>query len=67
MRAGTVKWFHRSGGYGFICPKDGKEDVFVFYPSIDTKGPQTLISGQAVLFDSFESADGHKATRVIFA
>ena len=67
MRAGTVKWFHRSSGYGFIRPKDGKDDVFVFYPTIETDGPQTLSSGQSVLFESSESIDGHKATRVIFA
>ena len=67
MRAGTVKWFHRSSGYGFIRPKDGKEDVFVFYPSIETDGPQILNSGQAVLFESSESMKGHHATRVIFA
>ena len=67
MRAGTVKWFHQSSGYGFISPKDGREDVFVFYPSIETEGPKTLNSGQSVLFESSESTKGQKATRVVFA
>ena len=67
MREGTVKWFHPSSGYGFIRPKDGKEDVFVFYPSIDTKGPKTLSSGQSVKFESSEGIKGHTATRVVFS
>ena len=65
MRVGTVKWFHRSQGYGFISPSDGKDDVFVFYPSIETDGVQTLTHGQSVSFESAESADGMRATRVV--
>lgn len=67
MRAGTVKWFHRGSGYGFIRPNDGKADVFVFYPSIETDGPKVLNSGQDVMFESTENIKGHHATRVIFA
>jgi len=67
MRAGTVKWFHRNSGYGFIRPEDGSEDVFVFYPCIETDGPQVLNSGQAVFFESSESHNGKAATRVLFA
>ncbi len=65
MRTGTVKWFHRSQGYGFISPNDGKDDVFVFYPSIETEGDQVLNHGQSVTFECAESAQGRHATRVI--
>jgi len=65
MRAGIVKWFHRSQGYGFISPSDGKDDVFVFYPSIETDGDQVLTHGQSVSFESAESAGGMRATRVV--
>jgi len=67
MRAGKVKWFQRSKGYGFISPQDGREDVFVFYPTIETDGDQTLNCGQSVLFESTNSAKGEQATRVIVA
>ena len=30
MPKGTVKWFNREKGYGFITPEEGK-DVFVHY------------------------------------
>jgi len=65
MRVGTVKWFHRSQGYGFISPNDGRDDVFVFYPTIETKGEQILRHGQSVAFESLEEAIGMSATRVV--
>lgn len=66
MRTGTVKWFHQRSGYGFIRPTDGQADVFVFYPVIETDGPKVLSSGQSVLFESSESQNAQKATRVVF-
>lgn len=64
MRTGIVKWFNRHKGYGLIRPNDVKEDVFVFYPSIQQEGHKMLISGQVVKFHAKEDAHGKMTTHV---
>ncbi len=64
MATGTVKWFNESKGYGFITPSDGSPDVFVHYSAIQADGFKTLKEGQAVEFDSQDSAKGPQCTRV---
>ena len=34
MCQGTVKWFNRRAGYGFIAPQDGGEDLFVHHTGL---------------------------------
>ncbi len=46
---GTVKWFDRRKGYGFIAPAEGP-DVFVHYSAIRGEGFRNLSAGQAVEF-----------------
>ena len=57
MNTGTVKWFNREKGYGFIS-QDGGDDVFVHFSAIQGTGFKTLEEGQPV---SFDIADGPKA------
>ena len=47
--SGTVKWFDRHKGYGFITQPDGPE-VFVHYSAIRGEGYRNLTAGQAVEF-----------------
>jgi cold shock protein len=35
MMIGTVKWFNRQKGYGFIQPEDGSKDVFVQISAVE--------------------------------
>jgi len=61
---GTVKWFSRSKGYGFIAREDGK-DVFVHYSAIAEEGFRNLEEGQQVEFSVEDSPKGPQATNVV--
>ena len=65
MENGTVKWFNASKGFGFICPTDGSEDLFVHHSEIKTEGYASLDEGQAVTFEIGEGKKGPCATNVI--
>jgi CspA family cold shock protein len=51
MRAGTVKWFHPTKGFGFIEPYDESTDVFVHMDTVRKAGMLVLTEGQRVRFD----------------
>jgi cold shock protein len=61
---GTVQWFNREKGMGFITDARG-ESYFVLYNDIQMKGFRTLEQGQAVLFTPNESSRGLTATNVV--
>ena len=60
---GTVKWFNRSKGYGFIEREDGP-DVFVHYSAIRGEGFRNLNEGQRVEFTVESSPKGPQAVDV---
>ena len=65
MSKGTVKWFNGQKGYGFICPEDGGDDLFVHYSEIKTDGYASLEEGQIVEFEVGQGKKGPCATNVI--
>jgi CspA family cold shock protein len=61
--SGTVKWFSRTKGYGFITQPNGL-DVFVHYTGIVGEGFRNLSEGQAVEFSVQAGPKGLQAADV---
>jgi CspA family cold shock protein len=61
---GTVKWFNRAKGYGFIA-REGGEDVFVHYSAIQADGFRNLEEGERVEFKVEKGSKGSYATGVV--
>ena len=63
MAQGTVKFFNRNKGYGFIA-RDQGDDVFVHFSNIAGDGYQSLYAGQHVEFDVAPGKKGDDAHNV---
>ncbi|MCS7083373.1 MAG: cold-shock protein [Aquificaceae bacterium] len=61
---GTVKWFSKEKGYGFITREDQGGDVFVHYSDIQQKGFKNLEQGQVVEFEVEQDQKGARARKV---
>jgi cold shock protein len=51
MASGTVKWFNKVKGYGFIQPSDGGNDIFVHITAVERAGMDSLVEGQRLSYD----------------
>jgi CspA family cold shock protein len=58
MPSGTVKWFNKTKGYGFIQPDDGSKDVFVHISAVDRAGLDNLNEGQKLQYELARGRDG---------
>ena len=61
---GRVKWFDETKGFGFIDRGNGR-DVFVHYSQIKKRGYKTLMEGDKVEFDLYQSERGIQAKNVV--
>jgi cold shock protein len=55
---GTVKWFNKTKGFGFIQPDDGSKDVFVHISAVQRAGMTGLNDGQKISFELSRGQDG---------
>ena len=61
MTTGTVKWFDRPRGYGFIEPENGSKDAFVHISAVERAGLSDLREGQKVEFELEPQQNGREA------
>jgi CspA family cold shock protein len=55
---GTVRWYDKNKGYGFIARHDGRKDVFVHRNYVIGRGTSRIRAGQKVRFDVREGRYG---------
>ena len=64
MPNGTVKWFNKRKGFGFIEPEtENEKDVFVHISAVKTAGMYDLNEGDKLSFE-LETGDNGKVSAV---
>ena len=61
---GTVKWFNKEKGFGFINIENEERDIFVHYSQIQIVGYKELCENDVVKFDLIEKDSGLQAINV---
>src|SRR5579872_1577389 len=64
MLKGTVKFYNRQKGFGFITRDDGTDDLFVPAASLTASGLKTLNAGQRLSFEVEKDPKGFKAANL---
>ncbi|MBB4305262.1 CspA family cold shock protein [Rhodobium orientis] len=61
MPTGTVKWFNRDKGYGFIKPDEGGPDAFVHITAVERAGLPGLDENQKISYELVQGRNGKKS------
>jgi CspA family cold shock protein len=65
METGTVKWFNRIKGFGFISSDKGGPELFAHYSQIHGDGYRNLREGQRVEFNTVVTDKGPCAHNIV--
>ncbi len=63
MLDGTIKWYDKKKGYGFISHADSP-DVFVHYTSFADESDKNVNEGDSVIFEITNGEKGPRAEKV---
>lgn len=63
MAKGTVKWYNKDKGFGFIMPDEAGRDIYIQTMNVDTPD-QNLSDGQRVEFELTMGRKGPEAIKV---
>jgi len=63
--SGTIKWFNRNKGFGFIVADDGGGDVFLPLAVLERSGFPQAPEGATVTFDCAQGAKGRAAVTIL--
>ncbi len=61
---GTVKWYNRKQGFGFVTPDSGGEDIFVHRSALQTNLMTRIDTGDRIAFSVERRKRGLSATQV---
>ena len=61
MKTGTIKWFNRIKGYGFITPESGTKDDFVHISALERAGIEELREGQKIEYEIQRGTNGKES------
>ena len=61
---GTVKWFNKDKGFGFITQDDGGKDLFAHVSEIQGDGEKSLAENQRVQYDVRQGPKGLQAAAI---
>lgn len=64
MAEGTIRWFNRKKGFGFIIDGEGK-DVFVHFSEVIDHQNVKLEEGDQVEYEKVQGEKGPKAAKVV--
>lgn len=61
---GTVKWFNRNKGFGFVAQARGL-DVFLFHTTVANYGLETLEAGTPITCEAIQTPGGLQVTQIL--